>query len=560
MKQTLTIPVYMNTTVGAMATREVRLISPMSSRRIGRMWVNRSHPKAVIPFGAAIAVDVNGREVLPRGFPLRWLCADHYILDADYNPSKLRLPSDHFAIPVDQKAQGSEIVITVSSDVDVIISIEFDDLDLQPSERKYKVVDINPSWQADIAAYDYSYNLDMLRRTVPLQLDYPLQSVFADWDVQYPGSISPYLTVGKFGSLLSPKLIKYIGYFHPIKYGYLYNLYTVYQGDGDQLSVANVGFRVPSDDDFHQLILHLDPNALLQEQESAIAGGILMGKRLSPNDPCWISPNPHATNGVNFNAYGAGFRSDTGDFHGRGLNAIFWTRNPDYYTGMLYVRRMGEFVDGQFGPQIERLNLSHLYGYSIRLMRDASAAEQLLNDGSYCTPYVGNDGKAYRTVKIGSQVWMADNLAETKFYEGIPIVEVTGNQQWGENYSIAKRCSYNNIEANALYLSNAIKGSWPTVGFSPTSWGGERAAFDHLLKAAKISLSDGTTLIDNADIETIMPQRMLPPERVRVDVSTSVRNLTLSLLSPIILTDGGADALPFGDTKLQVCFICTNKR
>ena len=67
------------------------------------------------------------------------------------------------------------------------------------------------------------------------------------------------------------------------------------------------------------------------------------------------------------------------------------------------------------------------YGWSIRLMRTATAEEQLLADGTACEHYVGNDGKIYRTVKIGTQVWLADNLAEKLNSDGKVTIPFAGS-------------------------------------------------------------------------------------------------------------------------------------
>ncbi|MBN1893213.1 hypothetical protein JW906_01910, partial [bacterium] len=61
---------------------------------------------------------------------------------------------------------------------------------------------------------------------------------------------------------------------------------------------------------------------------------------------------------------------------------------------------------------------------------------------------IGNDGKIYQTVKIGTQWWMAENLRETKYRNGSAIPNVTTYSTWASLYSGA-RCAYENKQSNA---------------------------------------------------------------------------------------------------------------
>ena len=56
------------------------------------------------------------------------------------------------------------------------------------------------------------------------------------------------------------------------------------------------------------------------------------------------------------------------------------------------------------------------------------------------------DGNLYHTVKIGTQIWMVENLKTTKYRNGDPIANVTGDQ-WDKTISGAY-CSYDNSAAN----------------------------------------------------------------------------------------------------------------
>ena len=89
-------------------------------------------------------------------------------------------------------------------------------------------------------------------------------------------------------------------------------------------------------------------------------------------------------------------------------------------------------------------------------------------------------GNIYETVKIGNQIWMAENLRTEKFNNGDPIKQITSNRFWQEVtlfgmddttlYEIRPvMCYYNNEKQknNALY-------NWYVVnddrGVCPTNW------------------------------------------------------------------------------------------
>lgn len=58
------------------------------------------------------------------------------------------------------------------------------------------------------------------------------------------------------------------------------------------------------------------------------------------------------------------------------------------------------------------------------------------------------DENVYRTVKIGSQVWMSENLKATHFNNGVPVKLETNNKVWNTTLS-GIYCNYNNKDENA---------------------------------------------------------------------------------------------------------------
>ena len=71
------------------------------------------------------------------------------------------------------------------------------------------------------------------------------------------------------------------------------------------------------------------------------------------------------------------------------------------------------------------------------------------------------DGNLYNTVKIGGQVWMAENLATTKYNDGSGISNVTDHSTW-ENLSSGAYCWYGNDETTYKDTYGALY-NWYTI-------------------------------------------------------------------------------------------------
>jgi uncharacterized protein (TIGR02145 family) len=81
------------------------------------------------------------------------------------------------------------------------------------------------------------------------------------------------------------------------------------------------------------------------------------------------------------------------------------------------------------------------------------------------------EGNVYKTVKIGNQWWMAENLKTTKYRNGEPIPNITDSTLW-KNLASGAYCDYDNSPSNRLIYGNLY--NWYAVNdnrsIAPVGW------------------------------------------------------------------------------------------
>jgi len=152
----------------------------------------------------------------------------------------------------------------------------------------------------------------------------------------------------------------------------------------------------------------------------------------------WYTPNSGATNSYGFNAVGSGWRSKTNNGNFVNFKYIGWFWASDEYNSTNGY--MAQLWHSETVFQISYTTKED--GLAIRLLKDDSV-------WTAGDTMIGNDGRIYPTIKIGDQVWISCNLAETKYLDGSSIPIVTGDTVWSGLTSYGARCSYDNNESYA---------------------------------------------------------------------------------------------------------------
>ena len=220
-------------------------------------------------------------------------------------------------------------------------------------------------------------------------------------------------------------------------FGALYNWYAIEQND-----IAPIGWHVPTNADWNQLLLFIDPSGICNETGNIVnsAGGPLK----TIGTTYWDGPNIGATD-----TYGFGLRS-VGD---RDMNGIFGSLNT---TCSLWCYDEGVIDPSTAYVAAFRYDNAIMKAWSLRPSGGPGAYCAIGNDKNYGLPIrlikdnnvntgtmTDYDGNIYRTVTIGNQVWMAENLKVEHLNNGTVIPIVTDDIEWSL-LTTRGMCYYNN--------------------------------------------------------------------------------------------------------------------
>jgi uncharacterized protein (TIGR02145 family) len=142
---------------------------------------------------------------------------------------------------------------------------------------------------------------------------------------------------------------------YSITYGKLYNLYAV----NDAHDICPTGWHVPTDTEWHSLVLYVDSIAQLSFVESVTAGG----KLKKTGTTYWFSPNTGATNETGFTALPGGHRSTGGSFLENGFISMWWSSNAT--SSNAWIR-----IISYDNSNVSRNSYSGKAGVSVRCIKD----------------------------------------------------------------------------------------------------------------------------------------------------------------------------------------------
>lgn len=209
-----------------------------------------------------------------------------------------------------------------------------------------------------------------------------------------------------------------------IKYGLLYNYYAA----TDVRYITSVGWHVPSQPEYATMF-------------TVVGGLATAGNMLQDHNKLFWADLTYTANTFKWNGRGGGNRGFTNGLFGNTRGVGQHIATGDQFAGWNYTFQL----DGGNNLIARMLSYPYIQGRSIRILKDSTT----LTPGQTGV-YIGNDGRHYRTICIGTQEWLADNLAETRYRDGSLIPEVTDTTAW-QALTTGGLCAHSNDWRNVFY-------------------------------------------------------------------------------------------------------------
>ena len=217
------------------------------------------------------------------------------------------------------------------------------------------------------------------------------------------------------------------------KNGYLYNWYSVNTG-----KLAPTGWHVPTDAEWTTLENYLITNGYNYDNTTS-------GNKIAKSLASITSWSSNSNTGVVGNTDYPSKRNVTG------FSVLPSGQRTRYNSGFAYAGVTSNFLTStaQSAPYVYTRSLNYNQvlttrdyweksdGFSVRCIRDTSLQGATVTD---------LDGNLYTSVTIGTQTWMIQNLATTKYNDGTTIPNVTDWTTWN-GLTTGAYCSYNNDES-----------------------------------------------------------------------------------------------------------------
>ena len=113
-----------------------------------------------------------------------------------------------------------------------------------------------------------------------------------------------------------------------------------------------------------------------------------------------------------------------------------------------YVKKLSELGNGKIETQLDKLN---------KVLPTAGGVSSVVfKSGVTYGTMTDLNGNTYKTITIGTQIWMAENLRTTKYRNGESISIVNLDMEWGGDRNTEACCSYLNTTDKNLIATQGL--------------------------------------------------------------------------------------------------------